>query len=91
MALKTDSNGSSVSNWAPATDAVAITKSDSTNLTTSCIRAIYVGGTGDVAVIGLNGTVAVTFSAVPAGTILPIMPSKVMSTNTTATLLIGLI
>lgn len=72
--------------------AVAITKSDSTTYDGSNggqINGIYVGGTGDVAVVTANGE-TVTFSAVPVGTILPITVSKIMSTNTTATLMLGL-
>ena len=69
-----------------AETAISVTKSDSTVLTPS---TLYVGGAGDVAVTTVNGNV-VTFSAVPAGTILPILVTKVMSTNTTATLLLAL-
>lgn len=69
-----------------ARDAFAVTKSDATVLV---FDAIYVGGTGDVAVVTELGT-TVTFSAVPVGAILPIKGTKVMSTNTTATLMVGL-
>lgn len=71
-----------------ARNAFAVTKSDSTVV--SC-RAVYVGGAGDLAVMPLDGTVAVTFSAVPAGALLPIACSKIMNTNTTATLIVALI
>lgn len=50
---------------------------------------IYVGGAGNVAVTMESGDV-VTFTAPPVGTILPIRVIRVMATNTTATLLIGL-
>lgn len=70
-----------------ASKAVAVTKSDSTVLSTT--RALYVGGAGDVAVTMRDGSV-VTFSAVPAGTFLPLRVTKVMSTNTTATLILAL-
>lgn len=73
----------------PAHDGVAITKSDTVPLTRHC-DAIYVGGAGDVAVITAQGTVAVTFSGMAAGTILPVRCKQVMSTNTTATNLVGL-
>lgn len=67
--------------------AVAITTSDTVQ---QSYRAIYVGGAGDVAVVMEGGGAAVTFKAPPVGTILPVRTSKVMATNTTATLLIGL-
>lgn len=72
----------------PAVGAFAVTKSDSTIL--AGVRALYVGGAGDVAVMPVGSTTAVTFSAVPAGSILPVRVSKVMSTNTTATLIVAL-
>jgi hypothetical protein len=71
-----------------ATKAVAVTKSDATILETT--RALYVGGTGDVAVVMADGGNAVTFSAVPAGSILPVQVTKVMSANTSATLILAL-
>ena len=74
----------------PATSIVAVTKSDSTDLTGA--RGIYVGGAGDVAVKTVNGdsaTTAVTISTVAAGTILPIRITRVMSTNTTATAILA--
>lgn len=66
--------------------ATPITPSDTTVV---AFDAIYVGGTGAVAVdMELSGT-AVTFSAVPVGSILPVAVTKVLAA-TTATLLIGL-
>lgn len=67
---------------------VAVTKSDSTNLPGAPI-GFYIGGAGDVALVG-SDDVAVTFSAVPAGTILPCGAKRVNSTNTTATLIVAL-
>lgn len=70
----------------PAVHGFAVTKSDST-VFANPTRKIWVGGAGDLAVL-LNGdSVAVTLSAVPAGTMLDISAVKVMSTNTTATLI----
>lgn len=66
--------------------AAAVTPSDTTQV---AFRALYVGGAGNVAVQTVGGN-TVTFTAPPVGTILPIEVQKVMSTNTTATLLIGL-
>lgn len=71
-----------------AADAVAVTKSDTTPV---AFVGLYIGGTGDVAVKGLHSPVAVTFVAVPAGTILPINVTRVMSAGTTATSIVGFV
>lgn len=73
---------------APARSWVAVTPHDSNNLPAGC-RGIYVGGAGNVALVGDNGT-AVTFTAVPVGTFLPCGPVRVNNTNTTATLMVAL-
>lgn len=71
---------------ASAAGAAAVTPSDSTVLD---FRALWVGGAGNVAVRTRNGQ-TVTFSGVAAGTILPVQGDRVMSTNTTATLILAL-
>jgi hypothetical protein len=73
----------------PASDAFAVTPHDSTNFTTAA-RSLYVGVTGNVAVVTPAGTV-VTFVGVPAGMILPVEAQRVNSTNTTATNIVGLV
>lgn len=77
---------SDVSN--PAGYADAVTPSDATVLG-SPTRAIYVGGTGNLAVRMYRSQQVVTFAAVPVG-ILPIQVDKVMNTNTTATNIVAL-
>lgn len=72
----------------PGSAGEAVTASDSTVL--EATRAIWVGGAGDLAVIFLDDTTAVTLSSVPAGTLLPISVTKVMSTNTTATNIVAI-
>lgn len=69
--------------------AQAVTPSDTTIV--NC-RAIYIGGAGNVAVKTTKDAAAVTFTAPPVGTILPISVDGgcIMSTNTTATLLVAL-
>lgn len=80
----------SIDDLAPARDAVAVTKSDSTTYSPP-FRALWVGGAGNVAVITkASGGSAVTFVGVPAGTMLPVNAYKVMSTNTTATDIVGI-
>jgi hypothetical protein len=72
----------------PAHRAAAVTPSDSTDLATAA-RALYIGGAGDVALVTVGGD-TVTFSALPAGAILPVRVARVRSTNTTATNIIAL-
>jgi hypothetical protein len=71
----------------PARNASAVTASDSTAL--SGVRGVYVGGAGNLAVRFIGGA-TVTLAAVPAGTLLPLMVDRIMSTNTTATDIVAL-
>lgn len=70
-----------------ADTASAITPSDTA---ANIFTRIYVGGTGNVKVTTESGN-AVTFTAVPVGTVLPIRTSLVWATGTTATNLVGLL
>lgn len=71
----------------PATKFVAVTPSD---VTVIYATRLYIGGAGAVALVPLGGGAAVTFAAVPAGTILDVSCSQVMATNTTATNIVAL-
>jgi hypothetical protein len=51
--------------------------------------ALYVGGAGAAALVTADGQ-TVTFSGLAAGSILPVSFTKLMSTNTDATLCVGL-
>jgi hypothetical protein len=66
---------------------VVISPSDTVNQ--GPFRSLYVGGTGHVTLIGLDGN-SVLFSAVPAGTLLNVGFMRVMSTGTTASLMTGI-
>lgn len=75
----------------PAAKLVAITPSDSVDLTNS-VRQLYVGVGGDVVVIDHDSQSVMTFKNVPSGgTIGPFLVSRVNSTNTTATNMIGFV
>jgi len=74
----------------PATQAFVISPSDTADLPGGFTRGIYVGGTGNLRVDMIEGPGDVLFQAVPAGTVLPIRVKKVWSTNTTATLMVGM-
>ena len=77
---------------APAISAAAVTASDSTDLRVNgqLPRAIWIGGAGNLAVKLGDDATAVTLTGVAAGTLLPIRPVNVMSTNTTATGIVAL-
>lgn len=68
-------------------EAVVISAADHTP--TSTTRALYVGGTGDVKVTLLSGSV-VTFGSVPAGAVLAIRASLIWKVGTSATLMVAL-
>jgi hypothetical protein len=59
--------------------AAAITKSDTTVIPTT--RAVWVGGAGDLAVV-MNRGETITFTGVPAGTLMPIQVTKVLAATT---------
>jgi hypothetical protein len=64
----------------PASSAQAVTPSATEDLP-FISRAIYVGGAGNLSVIMKNRQ-TVTFTAVPAGTVLPIRVLRVLATST---------
>lgn len=71
----------------PASAHSAVTPSDTTSLLDQnglprC-RALYIEGAGDISITDATGVTIVY--TVPAGTLLPFRPSRVNSTNTTAT------
>jgi hypothetical protein len=68
--------------------AAAITISDSVNLPLGKCRAVYVGGAGNI--VAILAGVAVTFTAVPVGTVLNIGATRINATSTTATALVAL-
>lgn len=72
----------------PASDGVAVTPSDTVNLATPC-RALYIGASGNVALVTLGGT-TLTFVGMVAGTVLPVRATRVQATNTTATSIVAL-
>ena len=79
----------------PVAKAVAVTPDDANDLAAGATRALYIGGAGNIVVImrderRYGGTNTVTFTGVPAGTILPISVARVAATLTTATAIIAL-
>lgn len=76
---------SAVAATGPTFDGAAVAKSDSTLLVG--VRALWVGGAGDLTLTVRTGDIVI--KAVPAGTLLPIGPSKVKNA-TTATDIVAL-
>jgi hypothetical protein len=72
----------------PAVHGYAITPDNNTDLAYTT-RAIWVGGAGAVKVTLFGGD-TVTLSGVAAGTLLPLRVTRVFSTGTDATLMVGL-
>lgn len=68
--------------------AAVITPNDSTTFVPT--KAIYIGGTGNLNVRMAGDSTNVLFSALPVGTILPISVDRVLSTSTTATLIVAM-
>lgn len=65
-----------------------VTPSDTANLPGVATGGLYVGGAGNLTVQLANGD-AVTLTAVPAGTLVPLIANKVFATGTSATLIIA--
>ena len=72
----------------PATNAVVVSPSDSTDLT-YVTRAVYVGTTGNLKVT-MSDSGTVLFTGVVAGSTLPIRVSRIWNTTTTASTIIAL-
>ena len=73
----------------PAASFFAITPSDTVPFSRA-VRAVYVGGDGNMVLVSPDG-VAVTFTGVKAGSVIPANAIRVNATSTTATGLVGLI
>jgi len=72
----------------PGSGHFSITPSDSTDFT-NVTRGIYVGVGGDIVIVAKEGG-ALTYKNALAGTIIPVRATRVNSTSTTATNLIGI-
>lgn len=67
--------------------ALAVTPSDVDTFERAA--TIYVGVAGNVAILPANGGSAVTFVAVPAGSVVPCRALAVLATGTTATTMVA--
>lgn len=72
----------------PPENGTEVIPDDAVDLT-HVTRAVYVGGSGDLAVRLPDGT-DLTFANMSAGALLPIRAVRVLATGTTATRIVGL-
>ena len=72
---------------APMDDAVAVTPSNTVDLTNHAVR-LYVGVTGSVKVDLVSGS-TVTYATVPAGSYLNVRVKRVYATGTSATSIVA--
>lgn len=89
MAAFTPSNFSAATVTSPANFAVAVTPSDSVNITGG-FRALYCGVAGNISILLMDNATSIVFVGVNAGAILPVMGLRVNATNTTATSIVAL-
>ena len=85
MASISNTNGQAISSQPYRAEAV--TPSDSVDLTRN--STLYVGGAGNISIITAGGD-TVTLTAIPAGSFVPVLCSRVRSTSTTATSIVAL-
>ena len=74
-----------------AKQAYAITPHDTNEIGPLEPKFIWVGGAGAITYRPLGGTTDVLLSGIPAGTVLPIVPSHIRFTGTTASLMVALV
>lgn len=72
----------------PFRTGAAVTPSDAT-VYTPPLDALYVGGAGNLALVGVDGA-SYTLNGVLAGTLYNVQATKVMATGTTATNIVAL-
>lgn len=70
--------------------AVAVTPHDTNASITGSPTGLYVGGAGNIVMQLSGSSTDVTFTGVPAGTVLHIEPAVIKSTSTTATAMLAL-
>ncbi len=73
----------------PRIEAVDISSGDHT-FGAGPVRALYVGGAGDLVIKARDNSGSVTLASVPAGRLIPVMVETVAMTGTTATSIVGL-
>jgi hypothetical protein len=75
---------------APARSAKAVTTHNTNPLPGGACKALFVGGSGNIACRLMGDDTDVTFTGLTAGTILPVRATHVRTTSTTATAIVAL-
>lgn len=75
---------------ASAVEFFAITPSNDADLP-QVPRGVWVGGAGNLALVGIEGGSGVILKGIAAGTLVPVSPNRILATGTTATDLVGLV
>ena len=88
MAINNQVSKSSVQFAGPPTTWAIVVPHDTNDLPKGCTK-IYVGGAGNIDLVGQDNVV-VTYTAVPVGTFIIANPKRVNATNTTATLMVAM-
>ena len=78
-------NPFAISRIEPGRELVVVTPNDGADLTDTPTRGIYVGVSGDLAVVGEENAASVVLVGIAAGIIHPIAVKRVLATGTTAT------
>lgn len=68
----------------------AVTPSDTVNIVSGPVRALYVGVGGDVAIYSPGTALSVVLKNVSSGQVLPVACLRVLATGTTATDIVAL-
>lgn len=74
----------------PARECFGVIPSD-TEVLSRVPKAIYVGSTGDIALRLVDDEADTTFRNVPSGSLLPVRPSAIRATGTSAGEIVGLV
>lgn len=75
--------------FAPSRNPLTIATHD-TNPLADNPKAIYIGTGGNIVLRGVDSAADSTFKNIPSGTILPVRPSHIRATGTTAADIVGL-
>lgn len=74
----------------PGKELVAVTASDSVDITGGIVRSLWIGTGGNIAILCPEASAPVTLTNVPDGTLLRVMAKRIYTTGTTASGIVGI-